>query len=145
MRRFLCGAVSLFAAQAMAGAPSWHETAQEDLHGPRVELSAEILEQIRDGDYTCFVLDPYAWPTHAPVVACSPGYFTQKEFAPGRALKVSGNMGAAIPRRIGAQVYDYPVIAGAIVKPTREPSPYPYYYDPYYDPFWPPYHRGYWW
>lgn len=178
MKRTYYGAAWLFAAHAMVGtpssagaehlgregavnprphgvtsgahpaAPTWQETVSEDLHGPKVQLSAEILAQLRDGDYTCFVLDPYFSPAHAPVVACNAGYFTQKEFAPGRTLNVSGNMGAATPRRIGAEVYDYPVIAGAIIKPGPERGSYPYsYQDPYYDPFWPhtPFHRGYWW
>lgn len=180
MRKFYCGAAWLIAAQAIAGTPdsgavrllqvarseappalprsasavvpTWQQTASEDLHGPKVQLSAEILAQVRDGDYTCFVLDPYYSPTHAPVVACNPGYFTQPEFAPGRTLTVSGNMGSPMPRQIGTEVYDYPVIAGAILKPGSQRSSYPYsyhdpYYDPYYDPFWPhtPFYRGYWW
>ncbi|HSF47485.1 MAG TPA: Slp family lipoprotein, partial [Burkholderiales bacterium] len=72
--------------------------------------------------------------------------------APGRTLNVSGNIGSPMPRQIGTEVYDYPVIAGAILKPGSKRSSYPYsyhdpYYDPYYDPFWPhtPFYRGYWW
>jgi hypothetical protein len=147
----------LMASVEAAEPPPWRETAEKDLLGPKVDLTAEIVSQVQDQDYTCFLLHPYSnyydyTGAQDLVIACNPGYFTQPDFAPGRTVGVAGNLGAAAPRRIGAQVYSYPIIAGAIITPRREPSPpygypgpyYPYY-DPYWDPFWP--HRPFspWW
>jgi Outer membrane lipoprotein Slp family len=151
----LLASLLLTTAQAADYAPNWRNTVEEDLLGPRVDLTAEVVSQVPDGDYTCFLLSPYYFDgaygyADDYVMACNPGYFTQSDFAPGRVLGVTGNLGAATPRRIGSGVYRYPLIAGAIIKPRPGNSPYyghhyPYY-DPYYDPYWQqrPFYRGPW-
>lgn len=128
------------------------QTLDQDLHGPRVEWIGEIISIIRDGEYTCFVLEriSYDIPAYRDTVqsrfiACNPGSFEVGTYAPGRELSVTGNLGPVIPRRIGDHIYDYPLVAGAFVwlLPSRHYFPeYDPFYRPIYHPY--PYHWYYW-
>jgi outer membrane lipoprotein len=116
------------------------QTLDEDLRGPRVEWIGEIIATIRDGDYTCFVLEriSYDIPAYRDIaqsrfIACNPGSFEVGTYAPGRELSVTGNLGPAVPRKIGDRIYDYPLVAGAFVQLL----PYRHYF-PEYDPFYRP-------
>ena len=131
------------------------ETLDQDLHGPRVEWAGQILSVLQDGDYTCFLLlrryatfPAYHDALHDRFIACNPGIFEVGTYAPGRELNVTGNLGAAVPRRIGGEVYAYPVIAGAFLELQSHqyllPRYDPFYYPPpYYDP--PFYHHRHYW
>lgn len=151
--RRICWLAALAAAHA-AAAPPRAQTLDQDLSGPRVEWSGEIVRQVKDGDDTCFVLRRFSLgsyylrgPKEEYFLACNPGPFADGKFAPGRELQVTGNLGAPIPRSIGGQVFSDPLVAGAILSPLP-PRPYGYWqgypYDPYpyhypiYDPFWRP-------
>lgn len=128
------------------------QTLNQDFLGPRVEWHGEIVGMLRDDDDTCFILvrldDGFGYDMPGNrFVACQPGLFDPAQFAPGRILQVIGNLGAAMPRSIGGQTLDYPLVAGAIVQPDGWRRPYwpprlypdPFYpYYPYYDPFWRP-------
>lgn len=133
-------------------APTRVQTLDQDLSGPRVEWSGEIVRQMKDGGDTCFVLRRFSpgsyylrGPKEELFLACNPGPFADEKFAPGQELQVTGNLGAPIPRSIGGQVFSDPLVAGAILSPLP-PRPYDYWqgypYDPYpypiYDPFWRP-------
>lgn len=116
------------------------QTLDQDLHGPRVEWVGEIISTIRDGEYTCFVLERISYDIPAYLdtaqsrfIACNPGSFEVGTYARGRELSVTGNLGLAVPRKIGDRIYDYPVVAGAFVQLL----PYRYYF-PEYDPFYLP-------
>ena len=121
------------------------QTLDADLQGPRVEWVGEIISTIRDDDYTCFILErvSYELPAYPntvqnPFIACNPGFFEVGTYAPGRELSVAGNLGMAVPRKIGDRIYDYPVVAGAFVQLL----PYWHYfpaYDPYYRPIYHPF------
>ncbi|MBI2313266.1 MAG: Slp family lipoprotein [Betaproteobacteria bacterium] len=134
--------------------PTRDQTLDEDLRGPRVEWSGEIVRQVTDGDYTCFVLRRLTpksrylrGPKEELFIACNPGPFSDEKFGAGRELGVVGNLGAPVPRSIGGQMFNYPVVAGAIITavpqrpygywPGYPYDPYPYYH-PIYDPFWRP-------
>lgn len=136
------------------------QTLSQDLLGPKVDLTGIIVSRLMDGDYTCFVLNRsfapgvYVIPRDEPqdyFIACNPGNFDAAAYGPGRELQVVGNLGAAIPRRIGGQVYGYPLVAEAFLYPLPDRpgyyGPTPYYdpfYSPYYDPFWRPWPYRYW-
>lgn len=119
------------------------QTLDLDLRGPRVEWVGEILALLPDGDYTCFLLQrrPSAYYTYFNVspyyfIACNPGAFEVSTYFAGRELRVIGNLGPGLTRKIGDRFYNYPLIAGAFV----ELLPYPYYAPQYSDPFYlPPY------
>lgn len=120
-------------------------TLDRDFQGPRVEWHGSIVERIDDGGDICFVLertiDPYLSQGQregSRFIACNPGPFDREHFAPGQVLRVTGNLGEAVPRRIGTQVWEQPLIAGAILKRESVPSyPARHYGSPYYDPFYP--------
>lgn len=136
------------------------QTLSQDLLGPRVDLTGIIVNRVMDGDYTCFVLDRsfdpgvYMVPREEPqthFIACNPGHFDASSYGPGRELRVVGNLGAAIPRQIGGQIYRYPLVAQAFLYPLPDRpgyyAPPPYYdpfYHPYYDPFWRPWPHRQW-
>ncbi|MGH8727997.1 MAG: hypothetical protein ACREV9_07535 [Burkholderiales bacterium] len=147
MRISLLAAPLFMIASAQAKAPHWQETLDSDLQGPRVEWVGEIIGRVSDDGYTCFILER---PRETKYIACNPGYFAFDDFAPGAWLKAVGNLGAAVPREIGGQVYDLPLVAGALVT-KASPRPYydPYYYGydhrpyygyPFYDPFYGPFY-----
>lgn len=134
-------------ASVQAKAPHWQDTLDSDLQGPRVEWVGEIVGRVSDDGYTCFILER---PRETKYIACNPGYFAFDDFAPGGWLKAVGNLGAAAPREIGGQVYELPLVAGALIT-KASPRPYhdPYYYgydhSPYYgypshDPFYGPFY-----
>src|SRR5712691_868065 len=76
------------------------QTLDEDLRGPRVEWTGQIISAIRDGEYTCFILERISYDTPAypgataqsRIIACNPGSFEVGTYAPGRALSVTGNL-----------------------------------------------------
>lgn len=129
------------------------QTLSQDLLGPRVDLTGIIVHRVMDGDYTCFVLnrslDPgvHVLSPNEPqghFIACNPGHFDAAAYGPGRELRVVGNLGAAIPRQIGGQVYSYPLVAEAFLYPLPDHPGYywpPPYYDPFYYPFYDPFRR----
>lgn len=154
-RIFWLAALAAVHADATA-APTRVQTLNQDLSGPRVEWSGEIVRQVKDGDDTCFVLRRFSLgsyylrgPKEELFLACNPGPFADDKFATGRELQVTGNLGAPIPRSIGGEVFSAPLVAGAILSPLParpygywqgypyDPYPYPYHY-PIYDPFWRP-------
>lgn len=141
--------VLIIAYPAYAKGPSRAETLDQDLQGPRVSLVGEIVARVDDGHDTCFILDRHR---EGRFIACNPGYFEPAVFGPGAALKAVGNLGAAVPREIGGQIYDYPVVAGALISKASSPDyydrpshdlyhygPYPYHFgDPWHYPFYGP-------
>jgi outer membrane lipoprotein len=149
-----------FAAPPAPDLPTRRDTLARDLFGPAVDWTGQILAALRDDGDTCFVLRQtadetgYAIVAIEPFIACAPGLFDPAVFSVGRELEVRGNLGAAMPRRIGGTVFSYPVVAGAFITPApprpRYYWPPPGYYDPFYDPYygprfhprpWPPYYR----
>lgn len=134
-------------------APTRRDTLDQDFLGPQVDWYGEIVSRVSDGDDTCFVLSRvfdtsgYIGPGGSGMfIACYPGPFEPRRFAPGKVLNVVGNLGAATPRAIGGETLSYPVIAGATIRlmewrPGGHWPPYfphaPFHY-PYYDPFWRP-------
>lgn len=169
MRRTILILIALAAGGAIAAPPPEKpreptrlETLSGDLAGPAVDWTGEIALTLRDDGDTCFVLrqtgnEAGHFMGHAGAfIACSPGPFDPVQFGPGRELRVKGNLGAAMTRRIGDAVFNYPLVAGAFVEllPPREPLYWPPdYYDPFYPPYypyygpyrhprpWPPYYR----
>lgn len=152
----LCAGGSALAAPPGPAIPSptRDQTLDEDLRGPRVEWSGEIVRQVNDGDYTCFVLrriTPESYYLRGPkeelFIACNPGPFADEKFSAGRELGVVGNLGAPVPRSIDGRLFNYPLVVGAILTPLPQRphgywpgypyDPYPYHY-PIYDPFWRP-------
>ncbi|MEW6314727.1 MAG: Slp family lipoprotein [Pseudomonadota bacterium] len=149
-------------ASAAAAAPpapglTREQTLDQDFLGPRIEWMGEIVGTLHDNDDTCFILVRLesGFELDVPTnrfIACQPGFFQLGLFAPGRVLEVTGNLGAATPRSIGGQTLDYPLVAGAIIRPTEwqrpffppgyRPDPYFYPYPPY--PYPPPYYDPYW-
>lgn len=93
------------------------------------------MKTIRDGDYTCFLLQR-AFSGEA-FAACNPGAFDPLLFGAGQALAVKGNLGAARERKIGSETFTGPMIAAAFIERTTlaYPAP-PWWYD---DPFFYPY------
>ncbi|MGH8719800.1 MAG: Slp family lipoprotein [Burkholderiales bacterium] len=139
--------VLIIAHSAYANGPGRAETLDRDLQGPRVSLVGEIIARVDDGADTCFILDRAGY-REGRFIACNSGYFEPAVFGPGAALKAVGNLGAAVPREIGGQIYDYPVVAGALISKASSrdyydgPSYDPYYYGPYpYGGYgWHPWH-----
>jgi len=136
-RRWLALALWALAAQAVGdeGPPSWRTTLEQDLHGPAVNWTGVIVKALRDGDYTCFLMQRAF--SGEPFAACNPGAFDTVLFGPGQALKVQGSLGAARERRIGGETFAGPILAAAFVERTVlvYPAP-PWWYD---DPFYYPY------
>lgn len=122
-------AAAVFAGLALAEAPppTRLQTLDGDLSGPRIDWSGQVVGTLPDGDDTCLVLQPsdtYGAPLPGGnIVACSPGRFDGNAFAPGAWLRVKGNLGAAMPRAIGGQVLNLPVVAGAFIQPGSPPAP----------------------
>ena len=99
-------------APAFAGAPGWQHTFDQDMQGPRVDLVGEIVEKVSAGDHTCFIAERWG---SSRFIACNTGHFEPHVFTPGAMLKAVGNLGAATPRAYGGQVFDYPLVAGALI------------------------------
>jgi outer membrane lipoprotein len=131
---------------AFATVPDWRGTIDQDLQGPRVDVTGEIVSRMSAGEHTCFVVERAG----GKFIACNTGHFDPAVFAPGAPLKAVGNLGAAVPRDYGGHVYDYPLVAGALISlGTRrdyyDADPYygaygPYYGHPFYDPFYRPFY-----
>lgn len=126
-------------AWAEEGTPSWRTTLEQDLHGPAVHWTGVIVSAIRDGDYTCFVMQRVF--SGEPFAACNPGVFDPVLFGAGQALVVKGNLGAARERKIGDETFSGPMIAAAFIERTTLAPPLPpwWYDDPFYYPYG--YHR----
>lgn len=133
-----------FAAQAMSDREA---TMDQDFQGPRVEWEGRIVGRVSEGGDTCFVLervDSWQDSNGEHFIACNHGPFDVRRFGQGQAMRVTGNLGEATPRRIGDQVWDYPLIAGAILRRISDPAP-AYHGYPFYDPVYAPvfyYGRG---
>ncbi len=142
---FACLTLNSFTAEAVRDR---ERTLDRDFQGPRVEWQGAIVARIEDDGDTCFLLERLADPYRsrgprevARFIACNPGPFDQDRFAPGQILRVTGNLGEAVPRRIGAEVWEQPIIAGAILK-RESAADYParYHGSPYYDLFYAPFY-----
>lgn len=122
--------------------PHWQDTLPTDVSGPRVSLKGEIELVLRDGDYTCFVVAQLRGylVTGQRLVACGPGTFGGRDFAPGAVLQATGNLGPAMPRRFADLVLDFPVVAAPLLRAgVPDVPPWPYAYpDPYWGPGWYP-------
>jgi len=133
------------AAQAQGAVPTRGETLDDDLSGPAISWLGTISTVIHDADDTCFVFDrlpsEYAAPRGAAFAACSGGELVGEAYLPGAILRVKGNLGPAVKRRVGSQILDMPLVAAAYVEPVAADSyqaaPYlaPYYDDPWYGPY----------
>jgi hypothetical protein len=145
------------ASSALANAPGWQQTFDQDMQGPRVSLVGTIVERVSDSDHTCFIVERFAG---SRFIACNTGYFEPAVFGPGAALKAVGNLGAPVAREFGGHVYDYPIVAGALISlatsrdyydgdPYRHhhyghhpfyghPLNHPFYGHPFHDPFYGP-------
>jgi starvation-inducible outer membrane lipoprotein len=142
--------LSALSQAAEASVPTREATLENDITGPTVEWVGMVEESLRDGDDTCFILrkvQPYIHSETARenFIACHLGSFDPAAFGAGRNLQVKGNLGAAIPRLIGGQIYALPVIAAASIQLAIEHPKHnwpPPYYGPYNcDPFWYPWHH----
>jgi hypothetical protein len=108
------------------------QTLDGDLRGPRVEWIGEIIATIRDGEYTCFILErisydipAYPGTAQSRFIACNPGSFEVGTYAPGRELSVTGNLGPAVPRKIGDHIYRLPIGSGRICTVLARPELFP--------------------
>jgi starvation-inducible outer membrane lipoprotein len=129
-------ACALPLAAAAGTAPTPDQTLNDDVLGPRVNWYGAIERAIRDTDQTCFVLqrltgNGYEVIAGTRFIACSLGIFNSRRFAPGKVVTVIGNLGAARPRTIGGQVFDYPLVASPEIRPATLPAP-DYYRDGMY-------------
>lgn len=146
-------------ASAAGAPPHWQETLAQDIGGPRVQMTGQVEQVMRDGDYTCFVLSRLADYTQTGggqrFLTCGPGVFGGAAFSPGALLQVTGNLGAQQPRRVAGQVLDYPMVAAPLLQPSsvvpwRYAYPDPYWgypgygYDPWYRPWYGPGASPYW-
>lgn len=131
------------------------QTLSQDLSGPPVTWIGTIVESWRDGSDTCFRLqrrfveNGYRESGEEKFIACPFGFYDAGSFPIGQDLRVSGNLGDAMPRSIGGRVYAYPFIAGASVELLPQRVPYhelrrhelfPYPCDPLWHR-WPYSHR----
>lgn len=129
-------------------APTREQTRDADLNGPTVDWTGTIAEILQDGDDTCFVLQSttdglgYQAAARTSFMACGFGPFDPATFSLGREVAVRGNLGAAMPRRTGGRIYDYPVVVAASIKLApvrlRDDWHHPYYGLYGCDPFWHP-------
>lgn len=127
-----------FVAQAMDDREA---TMDQDFQGPRVEWEGRIVGRVFDGSDTCFVLqraDSWQDADGELFIACNPGPFDVRRFGQGQAMRVTGNLGAAMPRRIGDQVLGYSLIASAILRRISDPAP-AYHSHPFHDPVYGPF------
>lgn len=138
---------------ASAGPPTRAQTLGEDLSGPRLDILGAVAERFRDGDDTCFVLDVGggAWSGlgGGKLLACYPGPFDDARFGVGQVLRVTGALGAPMARSVAAQVLEYPVAAGAFIRPAAPEYGWPAYpgYEPVVHPYvssWPWPYYGVW-
>jgi hypothetical protein len=140
--KFLLGAL-LAASPAFAEVPDWQQTFDQDMQGPRVDLTGQIVSRFTSGEQTCFVVEHIS----GRFITCNSGYFDPARFGPGTVLNARGNLGAAVARNYGGHVYDYPLVAGALISPKARPDyAYPDYYGhyyghPFYDPFYGPFYH----
>lgn len=138
-------AISSMQAAYAGEAYTREETLSQDLSGPSVSWIGVIVESWRDGGDTCFRLSKLARGAYmnggeTMFIACPFGFYDAAAFPAGRELRVSGNLGGALPRLIGGQVYVLPFIAGASIEllPLRLPyyGPHRHEFAPYpCDPF----------
>lgn len=126
------------AAAAAGTAPTPDQTLNDDVLGPRVDWYGAIERAVRDTDQdqTCFVLqrltgNGYEMIAGTRFITCSLGIFDSGRFAPGKVVTVIGNLGAARPRTIGGQVFDYSLVASPEIRPATLPAP-DYYRDGLY-------------
>ena len=160
LNRLLIITALLTAAAGFAGAaaPTPEQSLDDDLAGPAIEWLGEITRVMPGRDETCFLLNRvqstdvgvYA-QTATRFVACSFGGFEEDVYAPGKVLRVKGNLGPEVPRRIGGQEMTVHLVAAAYLTPQPDypatnyygpgyyggPYGYPYYGYPYYDPWYP--------
>jgi starvation-inducible outer membrane lipoprotein len=147
-------ALLFFAAIGYAGVavPTPEQSLDDDLAGPAVVWLGEIIRVIPGRDDTCFMLNRvqatdvgvYA-QTATRFVACSSGSFDEDVYSPGKVLRVEGNLGPEMPRRIGGQEMTVHLVAAPYLTPQPDTptgnyssgyygGPYGY---PYYDPWYP--------
>ena len=152
-----CLLAAAMAAAAGEAAPTRLQTLDRDLSGPPVDFIGTIADRFQDGNDTCFVLQVAggAWPglQDGKLLACNPGPFDAARFGAGQALRVTGALGAAMPRLAGGYVVNFPVVAAAFLYPVPPPGydygpwyPGPYYYGPGYSgyPYAAPFSYGIW-
>lgn len=153
----------VLASQLLAdGVPTRDRTLDQDLQGPAIDWTAEIIQRFNDGPDTCFLLrrthsgHGYAVAGAEIFLACHPGAFDGSAFSPRNEVHVRGNLGKAVARRFGEQVLSHPLLAAPYISPAPSrpllppgsmimPAyPWPYYPShgpwPHYPPYgpWPP-------
>lgn len=146
-----CSASVALAAAPARGLLTPEQSLDQDLSGPAVAWLGEIVNVLPAGDETCFVLNrvqamdyQYA-QTATRFVACDSGGFAGGDFAPGKVLKVEGNLGPVMARLIAGQEITAPLVAAPRLTPLGDAAnrPFPGYYggypsaDPFYDPWYP--------
>lgn len=153
----------LMAGQALADdVPTRSQTLDQDLQGPAIDWTAEILQRFSDGPDTCFLLrrtlsgHGYAIAGSEIFIACPSGAFDGSAFMPRNEVHVRGSLGKAMPRRFGAQVLNQSFVAAPFISPApgrlllppgtmivpAHPGPWPHYqpYGPWpQGPAWPYY------
>ncbi|HVK55336.1 MAG TPA: hypothetical protein VM532_09945 [Burkholderiales bacterium] len=149
----LAASVSVSAAER---AVTPEQSLDDDLAGPRVVWLGQITQTLMSADDTCFVLNRvqemyggYAY-TATKFVACNPGGFTGEAFSQGKILRVEGNLGADMRRRIGGQDIHAHLVAAPRLDPQPEFVGYPDspFYDryphrsPFYHDPWGPHFHG---
>jgi hypothetical protein len=146
LRLLLAACLGGFAATGLAGdaqPPSWRATLEQDLHGPAVTWTGIVIKAVRDGDYTCFVLQRVGSPAAQTFAACNPGAFSSALFGAGQALRVRGNLGEARERAYGPETFAGPLIAAATIERTALPRPpSPWWHDDFYYPYGYPHRWG---
>jgi outer membrane lipoprotein len=119
--------------------------------GARVQWEGRIGHSMREGEDSCFELygplDEWdfairRFSTSERFIACAFGYYDPALFAPGRRLRVEGNLSREETHLIAGQLYHLPLVGAAILtllpeRPIHYPPPY-YWPSPFYDPYWPP-------
>lgn len=152
MASLRCGILALLwllpaalAAAAGDAPPTRLQTLNQDLSGPPVNLLGTIADRWQDGSDTCFVLQVAGGAAPASqdgkLLACNPGPFDAARYGVGQPLRVTGALGAAMPRLVGGYVVNFPVVAAAFLYPVPPPGYYPGYYDygSWYPGPWPGY------
>lgn len=111
----LCGLCGALAADVRPPTPD--QTLNDDLAGPRVDWVARVVRTYTLRDGTCLLVErtrergACAVPPGPSAMTCDAGPLDGPDFAPGREIRVTGNLGAPMRRSYGDIVIDGAVIA----------------------------------
>jgi hypothetical protein len=135
-----CTFGAAFAAEVSPPTPD--RTLNDDLGGPRVEWVARVVQAYPLPDGTCLLVErtreqgACAVPPGPSAMVCDSGSLDGPGFAPGREIRVAGNLGPRMRRSYGNTVVDSAVVAAPHLAPLEDsaqglcqaaygPAPYP--------------------